>query len=402
MRPILLLLLLTIPVPALVPNAGAQEETVEPVAQRQVSIEPDGPWGQLEFFEVPLEFPREMLSNLSIPSQYVEWIFQAATREEMDSNLLVAGLTPAEINATFSGCTIIQDEDILRVYPTDEAVLSMPLATRTKLYRLLSQYDQNRFYKRPVYINRENLSDWFRGSGVARDSITDVSMLAYPTPNGQGFYLSDVAYTLRRATTALEERELLQGLLRSSGLMVRLRLSRESLTPGIADYWTAGYKNKAIMPLLESVVTQNDGSTIDIAHLIPALPRQYLNQFPDTQDGADGRLPDWFWTCYNFFRSSPRAIYADSGERDRLILKEFEPALPPNQFGDLLLLNSGGRIIHGCIHIAADIVYTKNGPDIYSPWILMRIQDVVGYHDVLGDVTISTFRKRTPVARAPR
>jgi hypothetical protein len=402
MRTFSSLLLLTILIPAFSPRAGAQEETVAPVAQRQVSIAPEGPWGQLEFYEVPLEFPTELLTNLTIPSQYVEWIFEAATHEEMDSNLLVAGLTPAEITATFTGCTIIQDEDILRVYPTDEAVLSMPLATRTKLYRLLSQYNQNRFYHRPVYINRQNLSDWFRGSEVDRDSITDVAMLAYPTANGQGFYLSDVAYTLRRATTALEERELLRGLLRSSGLIVRLRLSRESLTPGIGEYWTAGYKNKAVMPLLESVVAQNDGSTIDIAHLIPALPRQYLNQFPDTQDGADGRLPDWFWTCYNFFRSSPRAVYADSDERDKLILKEFEPALPPNQFGDLLLLNSGGRILHGCIHIAADIVYTKNSSDIYSPWIFMRIQDVIGYHDVLGDVTISTFRKRTPLPEAPQ
>jgi hypothetical protein len=402
MRTIPSLLLLAMLIPALSPRAGAQEEAVAPVAQRQVSIAPEGPWGQLEFYEVPLEFPTEILSSFVIPSQYVEWVFEAATHEEMDSILLVAGLTSAEISTTFTGCNFIQDEDILRVYPTDEAVLSMPLETRTKLYRLLSQYSRNRFYRRPVYINQQNLSDWFRGSNVDRDSITDVSMLAYPTPNGQGFYLSDVAYTLRRATSALEERELLQGLLRSSGLIVRLRLSRESLTPGIADYWTAGYKNKAVMPLLESVVTQNDGSTIDIAHLIPSLPRQYLNQFPDTQDGADGRLPDWFWTCYNFFRSTPRAVYADSPDRDRLILKEFEPALPLNQFGDLLLLNSGGRIIHGCIYIAADIVYTKNSPDIYSPWIFMRIEDVVGYHDVLGDVTISTFRKRTPLPEAPQ
>ncbi len=391
---------------SLTPFIAGQEQPAGPgqdsLPQRQINIAPEGPWGQLEYYEVPLEFPAELLTNLSVPSQYVEWIFQAATHEEMDSNLIIAGLTPAEITATLIGSTIIQDEEILRVYPTDEAVLSMPLATRTKLYRLLSQYEQNRFYRRPVYINTQNLSSWFRGSGVARDAITDVALLAYPTPNGQGFYLSDVAYTLRRATTAISERELLQGLLRANGLIVRLRLSRESLTPGIGEYWTAGYKNKAVMPLLESVVAQNDGSTIDIAHLIPAIPRQFLNQFPDTQDGADGRLPDWFWTCYNFFRSSPQAIYADAPERDQVILREFERALPPNQFGDMLLLNSGGRIIHGCIYIAADIVYTKNGPDIFSPWVLMRIQDVVGYHDVLGDVTISTFRKRTPATTTMR
>lgn len=383
-------------------SAQEAEGAASPAPQRQLAIATEGPWGQLEYYEVPLEFPAEHLANLSTPSQYVEWIFQAATHEEMDSNLAAAGLSPAEITSTFFGCTIIQDEDILRVYPTDEAVLTMSPETRSKLYRLLSQYNQNRFYRRPVYINTQNLSLWFRGSAVDREAITDVSRLAYPTPNGQGFYLSDVAFTLRRASTAVEERDLLQGLLRASGLIVRLRLSSESLNPGIGDYWTAGFKNKAVMPLLESVVAQNDGTTIDIAHLIPAVPRQFLNQFPDTQDAADGKLPDWFWTCYNFFRNTPRPVYADNPDRDKLILKEFEPALPPNQFGDMLLLNSGGRIIHGCIYIAADIVYTKNGPDIYSPWVLMRIQDVVGYHDVQGDVTISTFRKRAPAPAANR
>jgi len=165
-------------------------------SQREFSTAPPGPWGQLEYYEVPLEFPIELLSNLTVPSQYTEWIFQAATHEEMDSNLLVAGLTPDEIAATFAGCSIIQDEDLLRVYPTDEAVLAMPVETRTKLYRLLSQYNQNRFHRRPVYIHTQNLSTWFRGSKVERDAITDVSQLAYPTPNGQGFYLSDVAYTI--------------------------------------------------------------------------------------------------------------------------------------------------------------------------------------------------------------
>lgn len=382
---------------ALVPSAASALNQ----ASRELQTASEGPWGQLEYYHVPLEFPPEHLSTLTIPSQYVEWIFEAATHEEMDSDLTAAGLSRDEITSLFYGCTIIQDEDVLRVYPKDDTVLTMSIVTRTKLYQLLSQYKQNRFHRRPVYINTQNLSQWFRGSGVGRDAITDVAQLAYPTPNGQGFYLSDVAYTLRRATTALEERELLQGLLRSTGLMVRLRLNRESLTPGIGEYWTAAYKNKAVMPLLESIVAQNDGSTIDIAHLIPPIPRQFLNQFPETQDAADGRLPDWFWTCFNFFRSSPRQVYADSPERDRLILKEFEPALPPSQFGDMLVLNSGGRIIHGCIHIAADIVYTKNGADIFSPWMLMKIQDVVGYHDVLGDVTISTFRKRAPAPVVP-
>ncbi len=382
--------------------AGADETDAPPLAYREVEVGAEGPWGKLEYYRVPLEFPNALLSTLVVPSQHVEWVFQAATQDELDHNLAVAGLTSSEVVTAFSGCTIIQDEDKFRVFPSDEAVIGMLPETRTKLYQLLALYDENRYYRRPVYINSQNLSMWFQGSRIPRAAIADISHLAYPTPNGHGYFLSDVAFTLRRARNAIEERDLLQGMLRANGLIVRLRVSKDSLTPGIGEYWTAGYKNKAVMPLLESVVEHNDGGTIDVAHLLPGIPRQYLNQFPDALDAANGRLPDWFWTCFNFFRTSPRDVYADSPERETMILKEFEAALPPNQFGDMLLLNSNGRIIHGCIYIAEDIVYTKNGPDIYSPWVLMKIQDVVGYHDVLGDGSIGTYRKRAPIAVSRR
>lgn len=353
-----------------------------------------GPWGHLEYYEIALEGPSEIHSMLKLPSQQVEWLLTAASREELQELLIQAGLTTPEISMLLAGSKLIQDPESFRIFPTEETLLNIPTATRMKLYRLLSKYEENRFHRNPVYINSENLSEWFEGTNIPRSVIADIALLAYPTPSGRGYYFSDAPFTLKQAASVLDEQILFQGLFRKRGLIVRLRLSGDNLTQEIADYWTGGYKNKAVMPLLESIVQSNDGGTIDIAHLLPATPRTYLNRFPDPSDGLSGRFPDWFWTCYNFFRFVPREIYADSPARDSLILKEFETGLPPNEFGDMLLLNSGGRIIHGCIYIAEDLVYTKNGPDLNSPWIFMKIQDVVGIHDLYGDVSISTFRKR--------
>ena len=47
MRTIPSLLLLAMLIPALSQRVGAQGESVEPVAKRQVSIAPDGPLGNL-------------------------------------------------------------------------------------------------------------------------------------------------------------------------------------------------------------------------------------------------------------------------------------------------------------------------------------------------------------------
>lgn len=360
---------------------------------REVMESGPGPWGSLESYRVPLNPPEAYFDLFPTPSQEVEWIFHAADETALRRQLAENGFTPDDIEFLLAESTLLADGEIVRLFPGEDTVLNLPLATRNRLYSLLARNRENRFHARPVYIRSDNLSAWFEGSQIPRGAIADIARLAYPTPRGIGYFFSDTPFTLRRVSNSIEERNILRGLLRKQGLIVRLRLSRESLTPEIGEYWTAGYKNKAVMPLLQSVVSANDGASLDIAHLLPATPRQLLNRYPAPADGITGRYPDWFWTCYNFFRFVPSEVHADSPERAQLMLTEFIPTLPPLQFGDMILLNSGDEVVHGCIHIADDIVFTKNTSDIFSPWVLMKLDEVVAYHDLEGKLTLSVFRR---------
>jgi len=376
------------------PQSGDDAPTAPPTLHpRPVTVLPPGPWGSLEYYSIALTCPPASLAHLRTPSQQVEWCIHATNQTELEAELLSAGLDDGEITTVLKGATVLATPELMRVFPSEEAVLGMGFETRKKLYEHLGTIRENRFHRPPLYIATENLSSWFDGSGIPRPVIEDIAKLAYPTPRGIGFFFADLPFTLRRTDSLKEERLLLSGLTRRQGLVVRLRVTRETLTPEIANYWNAGYKNKAVMPILDAVVHANDGAAIDISHLLPATPRQYLNRFPEPSDAVDGRLPDWFWTCYNFFRFTPRDVYADSPERDTLLLEEFVPGIPPLQFGDVVMLNSGTKIIHGCIHIADDIVFTKNGADFFSPWVLMRLEDVVASQDLTGDVTLSAYRK---------
>lgn len=376
------------------PQSGNDAPTAPPpVHLRPVTVLPPGPWGSLEYYSIALTCPPASLAHLRTPSQQVEWCIHATNQTELEAELFSAGLDNGEIATVLKGATVLATPEVMRVFPSEEAVLGMGFETRKKLYQHLGTIRENRFHRPPLYIATENLSSWFDGSGIPRPVIEDIAKLAYPTPRGIGFFFADLPFTLRRTDSLKEERLLLSGLTRRQGLVVRLRVTRETLTPEIANYWNAGYKNKAVMPILDAVVHANDGAAIDISHLLPATPRQYLNRFPEPSDAVDGRLPDWFWTCYNFFRFTPRDVYADSPERDTLLLEEFVPGIPPLQFGDVVMLNSGTKIIHGCIHIADDIVFTKNGADFFSPWVLMRLEDVVASQDLIGDVTLSAYRK---------
>lgn len=366
-----------------------------PEPEKQVTLSPKGSWGQVEYYEVPLPCPEEAIRMVTLPSQQTEWIFPNLSMEGAQTFLTESGLDAQTTASLFDGKSAVPGEaNGTRIFPPDELVYSLPPQLRTRVYSRLADSTHNRFYTHPIYLNDGNLSRWFQGSGLPDRVIRDVARLAYPTPAGRGYFLSDVPYLLRSTETAQDEKTLLKALLRRPALIVRLRIDSDTDIDSLADYWTSGYKYKDVLPLMESVSHTEGIDKLEIAHLLPPDPRMRLNTFPTSFDGLSGRFPDWFWTCYNFFRFNPREVYADSEERDVILSNEFYPVIPPYSFGDLLLLRSGSKIVHGCIYVVDDIVYTKNSADIFSPWILMKIDDVVAYHSNAGSLEVQGYKKR--------
>lgn len=353
------------------------------------------PWGDVEITEIVLPLPDRVARIVDIPSAHTEWIFEQPSTEELQIALEVSGLAEAEISSIISNSSVIIDPAVgTRIYPSDDFIRDMPLELRLKIYRILGTNPRNRFHHRPLFMSTGNVSEWFRQSAIPRFVQSDVAQVAYPTPRKRGYFLSDISYLLRQVETSPDEQLLLGALMRQRALMVSLKLDADSDLVALSEYWTAGFKNKDIFPMMESVVQAKDIERLDVAHLLPPTPRRNLLTYPDFEEGASGRFPDWFWTCYNFFRFTPVDIYADSENLEAIITREFSLALPPFQFGDMLLIRSGDEIIHGCIHIADGVVYTKNRADIFSPWLLMKLEDVLAYQDMTGNAEITIHRKR--------
>ena len=50
----------------------------------------------------------------------------------------------------------------------------------------------------------------------------------------------------------------------------------------------------------------------------------------------------------------------------------------PSLTGDLVLLvNSRNVLVHTGVHLAGDVVYSKNGANLGQPWVLMREKDMI-------------------------
>src|SRR5690606_15971154 len=113
----------------------------------------------------------------------------------------------------------IRSSEMFRVFPKADSIMEIPVKTRGKLHRILAEHSENRFYRRPIYFNTDNLSAWFRGSELPRSIVEDIARLAYPTPSGHGFFFADVALALRRSPSGPAEKVLFQSLLRRHGLV---------------------------------------------------------------------------------------------------------------------------------------------------------------------------------------
>ncbi|MDF1824089.1 MAG: hypothetical protein P1U68_05580 [Verrucomicrobiales bacterium] len=360
---------------------------------KSVEHSSSGPWGNLDFYEIKLSSPLSYLSQLAIPSEQTEWNFTQESRAEIVAEMEEAGFSAEEISYLVSEGSLVTVGESLKLFPTSEMISEIPGDLKSRFYSFLGRNPANRFHHRPAYINTTNLTRYFHHSNLPVETLQHIAKLAYKTPSGYGFFLSDIPSLLKQTSNSEEERLLMNAILRVPALMVRINLSEMDSIDELANYWSAGHQNKQVLSLFESIYRNPSVDRLDIGHLLPPIARQNLNRYPEQPDGLNGRYPDWFWTCYNFSRFSPVDVYADTDQSRALMEKAFAPVKAPYTFGDMLLFNSRGRVIHGCIYIADDIVYTKNGPGLLSPFILMRLQDVIAYHDLVGDVTLSQYRR---------
>lgn len=354
-----------------------------------------GPWGQLEYYYTFLMPPDELVELVSIPSEQTEWHFFGLTLPQIDALIGNAGVTPLQHSAIMDPARIISDGLHHRIFPPAEAVRSLSPAVRANIYRILGQWELNRFHHRPFRIGDTNVTRWFEGSDLTIEQLHVIADLAYGD-GSTGYFFSDLPYLLRHSDGSMEEKNVVRSLSRVRTLMLRLCLSEHSNLADIAGYWTKGRRFKTILPILESVQRTPGVDKLDVAHLLPPTPRKHLFTFPSRSEGLGGRYPDWFWTCTNFFQFVPTSVFADDAATGAVLEDAYLPVEPPLQFGDLIVARrpGDGVLLHGCVHIAGGIVYTKSGPNAFEPWVLLHLRDALAPFSRGTSVELTAWRRR--------
>ncbi len=358
-----------------------------------------GNWGRLKCFHIFIEAPKSLVDDFPLPNTKPRWSFAEADLTRLPELFKTAGLPELFIVDLMDPMSRVREGGMVHLYPKLPDLEAMTPAMRTIIYRELAKQSINEYYVDPVLMTTETVQEWFRSSKLRPELVEKISQMTYL--RGECLAFSDLSAILSHATGDADARAIFKAFTRTRSLMVQMELLPDTDLIPLLDYWTIGIglRRKDIEPLMQSIMDTPGVGWLGITHIVPALPRKLLYTYPGPELMRNGILPDCHWTSLNFFNYEPHEYLLDSRLATSAVLEKFEPVDAPYRYGDILFFldADNGDAFHSCVYLADDIVYTKNGRNLLSPWILMKIDDVkkIYIHDRNGRVQAYRHKKAT-------
>ncbi|MFZ2641500.1 MAG: hypothetical protein WA117_10920 [Verrucomicrobiia bacterium] len=335
-----------------------------------------GPWGKLRCFYIFLEAPMEMVETFPLPSSKPRWSFPESELPKLPDLFKSAGLPDKFVAALLDPRNCAAEDGLLHLFPSVADVEAMTPMMRDVIYPQLAKCPANEFYCHPVRILTDTADEWFQSANLRPELIARIRQLSYRKLNCLVF--SDLAVMMNHATSDSEARRIYKACTRTRSLMVQMELDDKTKLEPLLDYWTLGIgiRRKDIEPIMQAIINTDGVDRLGLSHVLPALARKLLYTYPGPEFSRHGILPDCHWTSLNFFNYEPHEYLLDSRLATNLVLEKFETVKPPYRYGDILFFMDGGAAFHSCVYLADDMVFTKNGRNALSPWVIMKIPEV--------------------------
>jgi hypothetical protein len=352
-----------------------------------------GPWGELEITRIVIEPPEAFIEmDFSTPRD-IQWFFPGYSSDRLRDFFVKVGLLSNQVEALLATAQLDLATDGLRVRPERDLILGLSPETREQIYRVLATSSENRLQAGPYRFRAEVAEEWFANCGLPESLVNLVKGLSYR--RGHMLLFSDLDVVLPMLSNDVDRMHLVKTLARISTVLVKLRIQPESDLEAITQYWDKGGYDKDVRPFLASIPRQPGGFAVGITHLLPPFARQRLYTYPFPSSDPASLRQDCHWTSLNFFNREPDPKFQSLDEVKKELETNYFIVSGKPVFGDVLLLTrQDGTAIHSCVYVADDIVYTKNGPQAYIPWILMELPDVIAAYSETEPVEVRTFRSR--------
>ncbi|MFA7160428.1 MAG: hypothetical protein WC299_14105 [Kiritimatiellia bacterium] len=353
-----------------------------------------GPWGTLQINPVVVEPPSSFFSfdyNVD-PSR--RWRFRSGDPGQARSLLLNAGLEGQVVETIMKTATPAAEGGGLVLAPPDDVLSAIKPEVRAALYAELGRNPANALQAKPFKFRGASVHEWFANSGLGVDIMQKIIPLVYR--RGSVLYFSDLHLILPGIDSPLDRVRLLRTLSRAATYSLRLRIRENEPVESMLAYWDNNNRYDEIEPVLKSIQGQPGGGLLDVVYLLPDFARTRLYTYVNPTRGDPSVVRDCHWTSFNFFNDLPDDRFGRGTDLTELTVNDYKQVQSPTEFGDLVLFVTHEKgLIHSCVYIADDIVFTKNGIGFGTPFIFEKMGEVINtFRTEVGDFSVKYCRRR--------
>ena len=351
---------------------------------------PAGPWGELSVLPILVGTPKEKISATARLGDG-NWYFRADSGERVAAMLRDCGLGEAEVLQAANNLRAVAGRpEFLAATPSAPFITALQPEVRSRIYGLLSRWPENKAQTQPFHTSEEFVEKWL--AGIPADTAEQIRSLLWR--RGTTLLFSDYNIVADRISSPQEKLAVLEAISRKPSMILKLRVGSRADVGALVRYWGAQGRAEKIHPLLDSLA-RSGGANLDVSNLLPAFARQRLYRYPDPLPGSE-LGPDCHFTSLNFFAVGPPDTRPHDPLGAEAIFKEqYVEARGEPQFGDLVVLTTPeGDTVHSAVHIAANIVFTKNGMGLSMPWVFSTLEQMLIYYPGDPHLQVSYYRKR--------
>ena len=371
----------------------SREKAGEKASQQEIFTHAEvqsGPWGNLRIEPIILDYPSSCAVYDFDAEPYRRWTFRNSSLGEIRKRFDQVGMDQTAADALAQ--TAVADAGIkgFVIHPPDDVVRGFAPALRAALYAELGRNPDASVQARPFMFRGRTVSEWFFRSGVRQEMVEKIEPLVYR--RGSYLVFSDPQVILPGMTSRVERVALYRALHRTSTYRVRVCLKEGEKADSILAYWCRPNRDAEIEPLVTALAAEHDG--LSVLCFLPEFARMRLYTYPPPRATGDVSVRDCHWASLNFFNAVP-----DDGRNGttlgNILPLDYVPVQIPTHLGDVVLLFNGERVVHSCVYIAGDIVFTKNGLGVGDPFVFEKMDDVAEhYRGLYGEIHLGFCRHK--------
>jgi hypothetical protein len=356
------------------------------------------PWGELQTESIILEPPDEYLSNDRPTLEQLDWFFASETRTNFLEQIKFFDLTTEQRAAIQDARSWRSATNGYRFSPSPKLILGMSQLARGQIYLLLARHPENVYHHTPFILQMTALDAGLANSGLASETLSLLKRLLYK--RGPSWCFSDMG--VFRDLPRDEFKRLLKTLARVMTVVLKLHMTPESDVNALVRYWGKSGTERHVRTLLESLAKVPGGATIDVTHLLPPLARERLYRYPDPSQTNALTQQQCYWTALNFLNERSDDRYSKPKFVKEAVERDYVRVRGEAGFGDLVIITDGSdQLLHTSVYIADDMVFTKNGGFLLTPWVLMKIPEMVSAYSTAGPIKVMTIRQKQNSAHSP-